>query len=622
MCGIAGFTGEWSQTTLDSFERALGHRGPDDSGSLITSRISLFNSRLAIIDLPGGHQPLFNDDRSVVIVFNGEIYNHRELRDRFCSDYRFNSESDTEVILRLYEEVGTEVVSLLRGDFAFCIWDGRDGSCFLSRDPLGVKPLYWAESSGGNIAFSSELSALLLHPGTPRKADPVAVIEFFRKLYVPAPATLVSGVRKLEPGESLLWKAGRVRTWKHWEIPPVSAVPSREDFVTDIRQKLVTAVQRRLVSDVPVGALLSGGIDSSLLVALARQEGVRLHTFTVGFGDPDFDELAAARQLAGHFDTEHHEFVIRPDIESLLEEVITAMDEPIADSSAIPTFVISRETSRFVKVVLSGVGGDEMFFGYPRYAGFRLSERLPRLFRGGVAALARRFKSHPDGRDIGGRIRRFGAGLELGPSERYAAWTTHLPESVRGRFLNLSSPGAAISSLERMGSGSSDLLDEVFRLDVEGYLSSNLLKFADGMTMAHSLEVRVPFCDVDLVEAIARTPASLRFPGFRLKGVLKEIGRDYLPDFVLRRKKQGFMIPIGRWFKGELQSYIRAQLAPARLPPFFDAEGVGRMIDEHVSGEQNHTHLLWASLVMVRWLRAHPEVDLGDLRPGTGMWEK
>lgn len=609
MCGIAGFTGRCDLEVLEAFQASQRHRGPDDHGMLCDSRVGLAVNRLAIIDIEGGHQPIFNEDRTCAIVFNGEIYNYRELRGELAGRHVFTTDSDTEVILHLYEEEGPEVSRRLRGDFALCIWDSRDGSCFLSRDPLGVKPLFYTMTSAGGLIFASELTALLRHPDAPVSLDMDAVTELLTCLYIAAPRSLVRGVRKLQAGESLLWQNGAVRTWQYWTIPdPDPTLRSRDGFRERGIDLLRTAVNRRLVADVPVGAFLSGGLDSSLIVALASEQQRGLGTFSVGFGERDFDELEYARRVSRLFGTDHHEFILRPDALESIEAVIAAMDEPIADSSAVPTFLVARETARHGKVVLSGVGGDEMFAGYPRYAGAKLSEKIPGALAGAVATATGVFSSQPSGRDVGGWIRRFGEGMRLEPRERYWHWTTYTNPHLRRQLLR--APVDLELPFEReagaiLESGAGSYLDRIFRLDVRRYLASGLLKFSDTMTMANSLEVRVPFCDVDLVEHVARTPADVRFPGYRLKSVLRGIARRYLPDDVVRRRKQGFMIPIGRWFREELRDYIRHELRETRLPDFMNSAGVSALVEEHVSGGRNHTHVLWGVLVLVRWLEMH-----------------
>jgi len=613
MCGIAGFTGRCHPDVLDRFQEALHHRGPDQRGTLCDANLGLSSNRLAIIDVSGGRQPIFNEDRSCAIVFNGEIYNYRELRSDLQKRHRFSTQSDTEVILHLYEEIGTAVSERLRGDFAFCIWDSRDQSCLLSRDHIGVKPLFYTITAGGTLVFSSELSALLHHPDISPRLDWMAADEYLRCLYISSPRSLIEGVKKLAPGESLLWKRGEVRTWKYWKVPEVQAkTGSSTEFQSRVIEHLRTAVRRRLIADVPVGVFLSGGLDSSLIVALASEETQGLRTFSIGFDEAGFNELEYARRVSRQFATDHYEFVIAPDAESLIEDVIAAMDEPIADSSAIPTFLVARETRKYVKVALSGVGGDELFCGYPRYLGAKLSEVVPRPLRTPLAWASRLFSSSPIGRDVGGWIRRFGEGLNLDPRQRYELWTSFLaPETraaiVSSQFISTSVIEREISEIFDESAGA--YLDKIFRTDLKRYLAGDLLKLGDNMTMANSLELRVPFCDVDLVSEVAQTPAAIRLRGYRLKSVLREIAGSFLPAEIVHRKKQGFMVPIGKWFRTELQAYMKAQLSADKLPPFLDARGVGRLLQEHLTRQENHTHLLWAILVLTRWLSLHKNVN-------------
>jgi asparagine synthase (glutamine-hydrolysing) len=617
MCGIAGYTGPCDPHILELLQNALHHRGPDERGTLCTPQLGLSSNRLAIIDLSGGRQPIYNEDRSCAIVFNGEIYNYRELRHDLQARHQFRTRSDTEVILHLYEEVGTEVSRQLKGDFAFCIWDLRNQSCFLSRDPLGVKPLFFAITKSGNLIFASELAPLLQYPELGATLDLDSVAEYLGRLYISAPRSVIKGVHKLSPGQSLLWQAGSARLWNYWNIPQVEegSSSSFEDFRERTLGLLRVAVRRRLIADVKVGAFLSGGLDSSLIVALASEVSPGLPTFSIGYSEADFNELPYARMVSLRYKTEHHEFVLKPEGAGLLEEVIDAMDEPIADSSAVPTFLIARETRTAVKVALSGIGGDELFFGYPRHLGAKLSGWIPTYFAAPISGISRLFSSAPSGRDVSGRIERFGAGLSLPAGARYWQWTSFCDRETLESILYLRSAErnkVEEEALKLFEESSGSYLDKILRLDLSRYLASDLLKFADNMTMAHSLELRVPFCDVDLVEEVARTPAAVRFPGYRLKAVLKDIARDFLPEEIVHRPKQGFMVPIGRWFRGELKSYIEKHLAADRLPPCFNPLGVTRLLQAHVSGRENHTHLLWAILTLARWLDRHPSVKIPE----------
>ena len=604
MCGIAGVTGLCRAEDLDRFRFSLRHRGPDDYGQLCADQIGLSHTRLAIIDLHTGNQPIFNEDRSCAIIFNGEIYNYRELREQLRARHRFTTETDTEAILHLYEERGFETPSYLKGDFAFCIWDSRDQSCFLSRDPLGVKPLFYSVTRNGRLVFASELRSVLQHPDVAADVDTESFAEYMACLYVSAPRTIFKNIRKLQPGESAVWKAGSLRTWKYWKIPEPQAIdlPAaevRERALSGIK----TAVKRRLIADVPVGAFLSGGLDSSLIVALASEYSPGLHTFSIGYGDADFNELPYARAVSQRYGTTHHEFTIDARAENLIESVIDAFDEPIADSSAIPSYLIAQKTRPYVKVALSGIGGDELFFGYPRYLGAKLGEQIPQALGAPVALLSRLWTSRPSGRDVGGWIRRFGEGLQLGPEARYVQWTTFLSHSARSR-LYTEPDGASVEAgmMEAIKDAGGALLDRLFRFDLDRYVASDLLPLCDNMTMAHSLEVRVPFCDVDLVEMMARIPARSRFPGYRLKPILRDISRSYLPSEIIHRKKQGFMIPIGRWFRQELRDYVEACLEPARLPGLIDARAVRELWNQHLTNRVNGTHTLWAIVLFSAWM--------------------
>ena len=605
MCGIAGFTGPGDAQLIEKFHGALQHRGPDERGSVCDSSITLIHNRLAIIDLKTGRQPIFNEDRSCAIVFNGEIYNYKELRESLKERHRFTTESDTEVILHLYEEKGTSTPEFLRGDFAFCIWDSRNQSCFLSRDHIGVKPLYYSVTRSGEFVFSSEIRALLQHPGVSGDIDVDAAAEYFTWLYVAAPRTILKRVQKLQPAESLVWKDHSLRTWRYWKIPEVSTSFQNSGDQRERRLQLVkTAIKRRLIADVPVGAFLSGGLDSSVIVALASQDVARLHTFSIGYGEPDFDELQYARHVSERCGTIHHEFVIRPNAETLIDEVIEAIDEPIADSSAIPTFLVSKETHKYVKVALSGIGGDEVFYGYPRYLGAKLGELIPDALKWPVARLSGFWPSRPSGRDLGGWINRFGSGLHLDSYSRYASWTRFMDGPMRSRLL----PGVSGDEPEQavfraFNEGHGSVLDKIFRVDMSRYVASDLLQFCDNMSMANSLEVRVPYCDVDLVVEMAATPSSARLPGYTLKPWLKEIAKDaHVPRKILKRKKQGFMIPIGRWFRSELKGYLEGQLEGNLLPDMFDRSTVKHLLADHIAGRANHTHVLWAILLLSRWL--------------------
>jgi len=519
MSGIAGFTGRSSFDDLHRFQDALIHRGPDEQGFFRHEAIALSHSRLSTLDLATGRQPIFSEDSTCAIILDGNIYNHRELREDLKRRHRFATATDAEAVLHLYEEKGTSVSEYLKGEFAFCIWDSRQRTCFLSRDQLGLKPLFYSITPSGDLVFCSELRPLLLHRGVQDDLDVEAIAEYFTCLYVSGNRTVLKSIRKLQPGESLLWKSGVGRTWKYWTIPePAPQVtPRPEELNERVRGLLNVAVKRRLTADVPVGAFLTGGLDSSLTVALASEECRRLHTFSIAYGESDFDEFHRARLVAERYGTTHHEFVVLPRADEVIDTLIDSIDEPLADPSAITTFLISRKTREFVKVVLCGVGGDEMLLGYP---------------------------DSPDG--------------------KFSQWLT----GVFRRRARDTTPDF-------------------------GLMPSSLLQLCDNMTMAHSVEARLPFCDIDLVDEIART---------RGTPVLRQIAKRYLPEKVVNRTKRESAAPIARWFRNELRDYVESQFTHNRLPAIVDFGSVQRMWDEHKSGHADHAHALWAVLLLTNWL--------------------
>ena len=538
MSGIAGFTGRSSFDDVHRFQDALIHRGPDEQGFFRHEGIALSHSRLSTFDLATGRQPIFNEDSTCAIVLDGNIYNHRELREDLKRRHRFVTATDAEAVLHLYEEKGTSASEYLKGEFAFCIWDSRQRTCFLSHDQLGVKPLFYSITPVGDLVFCSELRTLLLHRGVQDDLDVDAIAEYFTCLYVSGNRTVLKSIRKLQPGESLLWKSGVGRTWKYWTIPEPAAQVTRraEELNERVRGLLNVAVKRRLTADVPVGAFLTGGLDSSLTVALASEECRRLHTFSIAHGESDFDEFHRARLVAERYGTTHHEFVVLPRADEVIDALIDSIDEPVADPSAITTFLISRKTRDLVKVVLWGIGGDEMLLSDPHLDG-KFSQWLPGVFRRPLAS---------------------------------ATW---LWPSRLSSFLDP---------------------DARKRLSPDfGFIPSGLLQLCDNMTMAHSLEARLPFCDVDLVDEIARTRAT---------PVLRHIAKRYLPEKVVNRTKREFGVPIARWFRNELKDYVESQFTHSRLPAVVDFASVRRMWDEHKSGRADHTHALWAVLLLTHWL--------------------
>lgn len=624
MCGIAGYVGKASPEALAAMLPLLKHRGPDGEGLHVEPGVGLGMTRLAIIDAVGGRQPMANEDESVWLVQNGEIYNFRELRTLLeARGYAFRTRSDTEVLLRAYEAFGEACVEHLRGMFAFALWDRRRRRLLLARDRLGKKPLYYWRGNG-LLLFASEIKAMLGHPAISREVDADALHHYLAFGYAPGERSMFSAIQSLPPAHLALVDERGIRTTCYWTLP--SGVKARAEAVPAaeapglVRQALADSVRLRLESDVPLGVFLSGGIDSSAVVASMREvTGQRIATFTVGFGaaDPSFDELPYARLVARRFETDHHEELLEPRVADVLPAIVHHFDEPFADSSAVATFVIAQATSRHVKVVLSGIGGDEAFAGYPRYLGLRFSEtygRLPApvraLTRAAVRAVARESEG---GVDWGGRARRFVEGAARPLPDRYLAWTRffgaddlrHLVTPDLGARFRLD-----VEARRRAAFATGDPADPVdgaFRVDLATYLPDDLLVMADRMTMAHSLELRAPFCDHRLLELSLRIPSAVKLRRGRLKALLKTAFADVLPPELLSRPKQGFMVPLARWLRTDLREAMEDLLSRDRVSArgFFAPAVVEALKREHLAGRGSHADRLWALMILELWMRQY-----------------
>jgi asparagine synthase (glutamine-hydrolysing) len=623
MCGIAGYVGRATAGTLAAMLPPLKHRGPDGEGMHVEPGVGLGMTRLAIIDLEGGRQPMTNEDESVWLVTNGEIYNFRELRAELEGRGRtFRTRSDTEVLLRAYEAYGEACVDRLRGMFAFALWDRRRRRVLLARDRLGKKPLYYHRRDGV-LLFASEIKALLADPAVGREVDAETLHHYLAFGCSPGDRSMLAGVRSLPPGHLAVVDGEAMTTTAYW-TPPRGAA-ARADAVAPaeaprlVRRAVVEAVRLRLESDVPLGVFLSGGIDSSVIVASMREvTDQRIATFTVGFGaDPSFDELPSARLVARRFGTDHHEEVLEPRVADLLPSIVHHFDEPFADSSAVATYVVAQATARHVKVALSGIGGDEAFGGYPRYLGLRWSERLARmpaplrrLARAAVRGVARESER---GADWGARARRFVAGAEAPLPDRYLGWTRFfdaaglerlVTPALRARF------AAPVDARQRAafatGDGG-DPVDAAMRVDLATYVPDDLLTMADRMSMAHSLELRAPFCDHRLIELALRIAPGVKLRGGRLKAVLKDAFADVLPRELLTRRKQGFMIPLARWLRSDLREAMEELLAPARVRArgLFVPAAVEALKREHLARHRGHADRLFALMMLELWMRAY-----------------
>jgi asparagine synthase (glutamine-hydrolysing) len=623
MCGIAGYAGPGSPELLRQMLKTLTHRGPDDEGWWVEPGLGLGMTRLAIIDPAGGRQPMASADGRLRLVFNGEIYNFRRLRAELEGrGHVFRTRSDTEVILAAWAEWGEEALAHLHGMFAFALWDAGRRRLVLARDRLGKKPLYhWRR--GPLLLFASEIKALLCHPAVDRDLDADALHHYLAFGYTPADRSIFAGVAKLPPAHlARVSEDGDVTTARYWSLPAGAAATAGAVAAGEaralVREAVREAVRLRLEADVPLGVFLSGGIDSSVVVACAREvAGGRLATFCVGFGPAaaSWDERRWARVVAERFGTEHHEEVLEPAVGDLLPVLVRHFDEPFADASAVPTWTVAQATARHLRVALSGLGGDEAFAGYPRYLGVRLAGpwgRLPRPLRRLAAAAVGAWPGSESSRDWRDRARRFVAAGDEPMPDRYLGWTrVFAPPDLRALVLpdvrrawTRSLEAAARAAFAAHGHG--DPMDGAFRIDLATYLPEDLLVMADRLGMAHSLEVRAPFCDHRLLEQSLRLPPAVKLPGFRLKGLLRDAFADVLPRAVLNRPKQGFMVPLARWLRHDLADLVADLLHPAavRSRGWFDPAVVGRLRAEHAAGA-DHADRLWALIILELWARAY-----------------
>jgi asparagine synthase (glutamine-hydrolysing) len=627
MCGIVGmlnfdFAQKADLRLLQRMCDAIAHRGPDDEGFHVDGPVGLGMRRLSIIDVGGGHQPIFNEDRSLCIVFNGEIYNHRELRTELIGKgHTYTTQTDTESILHLYEELGVHCVDKLRGMFAFAIWDVPNRRLFMARDRVGIKPLFY-RVDGDCLLFASEIKAILEDPTIPRDIDWQAMDTYFAMSYITAPRTIFRGISQLMPGHYLVWENGKLRSEKYWDLfyrPNYTAKP--DDLCAELLHVLREAIELHLISDVPLGLFLSGGIDSATLVAL-MSEHLRepVKTFTIGFGGNvgGFeDERPSARLIADRYGTVHHELEVLPNVEGLIKKIVTGFDEPFADDSSIPTYYVSDLTQKHVKVALSGLGADELLGGYERYLGFSLSEvyvRIPRWCRSVVAQVVGGIPESRGGGEAVNRLKRFIQSSDLPPAQRYFAYRELLQRERRAALFSEEirleidfSQVESESALYYQSPNAAESLDRVMYQDVKVYLPDDILANTDRMSMLHSLEVRVPFLDHKLMEFCATIPSHLKVNGFQKKYLFKKAVANLLPKQILQKKKQGFVGPMAQWLRHDLKDYVRDTLSEGALKAhgYFDARAVAAILDEHFSRRKRHDTLIWALLVFQVWHRLY-----------------
>jgi asparagine synthase (glutamine-hydrolysing) len=633
MCGIAGKvaeTGAVPAALLEAMCEAQRHRGPDSRGIYRGEGVGLGVQRLRVIDLETGDQPIYNEDRSVVVVLNGEIYNFRRLREELQrKGHRFRTEGDTEVIVHLYEEHGERCVERLAGMFAFALWDERRRRLLIARDRVGKKPLhYYHDHAGdGSLRFASELQALIVDGSVPRELDPSSLDEFLAYGYINAPETIWRHVRKLPPGHLLVWEEGEVEVRRWWQLEYAEKISADlPELEGELRAQVSAAVRRRMVADVPLGAFLSGGIDSSIILSeMAFHSSEPVRTFSIGFGQDAYNELPQARMVAERFGTEHTEFTVTPDAVGLLPKLAHHYGEPYADSSAIPSFHLAELTRQHVTVALNGDGGDESFGGYLRYVANAASgwlDAIPRPPRQLLAGLAARMLSAGERRSKSAYARRYLTALgEDGPG-RYAAHLGIYDSAARARLLSPDVQAAVdptrVARMIREPWEAADgpsLLDVILETDVKTYLPGDLLTKVDIATMAYSLEARSPLLDHEVMEFAAALPARYKVRGRQKKWLLRRAYRGQLPDEILDGPKRGFGVPLAGWFRDELRGWTReVLLAPETGGGLLEPTEVRRIVSEHQEGRDDHSAQIWSLLCFESWRREFADGS-GGARP-------
>ena len=620
MCGIAGWIagpeGTLDEGALTAMLQSITHRGPDDQGiarfgCAAGHQVFLGHRRLAIIDPEGAHQPMCDAASGLALTFNGEIYNFRQLRDELSAlGYCFTRDSDTEVLLRAYEHWGDAVVDHLRGMFAFAIWDARNERLFLARDRFGEKPLFLYEDARG-LYFASEIKALLRIPGLKVEVNLKAVWDYLAYRYVPGPKTLFKGIRKLMPGTAATWEGGQLKERRYWSAPDRGAFQMKQrqpDAIATFLHRLDEAVKLQMVSDVPFGAFLSGGLDSSTIVALMSRHNSSIRTFSVGFGEDGYSELAYAAEVAAHFGTRHHEIVVAyRDVMEHLPQLVAFRDAPVSEPSDIPIYLLACEAARSVKMVLTGEGSDEILGGYPKHIAERFArgyQVLPSVLRRGLIeplayALPYDFR----------RIKTAVTNLNIEDwRERYVRWFGALNRTERDRLSVLRLNGAHAADAPPFDAGpQSSALRRILYFDQTSWLPDNLLERGDRMTMAASIESRVPFLDHELAAFVSTLPDDYRIRGWRTKWILREAGKRLIPERILNRPKVGFRVPVNQWFRGEMRDYLLEHLqgSASMTRVYYDDHALDQVLAEHFGGKQNHEKLLWALLNLEIWHRQY-----------------
>jgi asparagine synthase (glutamine-hydrolysing) len=623
MCGIVGFINNdrspADRAILEKMNRAIVHRGPDEDGFYLNGNVCLAMRRLSIIDLAGGQQPIHNADKSKWIIYNGEIYNYQEIRqDLDKRGHKFYTNSDTEAIVHLYEEFGVDCLRYLRGMFAFAIWDERDSSLFIARDRVGKKPLLYSHRPDGSLIFGSEFNALLQHPAISREVDYEAIDSYLSYLCVPAPMTAFREIRKLEPGHWLRWKGGEIETRRYW-LPDFSKKIkiTEEEAIEETTRLLREATKLRLISEVPLGAFLSGGVDSSTVAALMAQESDRpVKTFSIGFEEQDFSELKYAKRVAEHVGAEYNEFIVKPNALEILPTLVEHYGEPYADPSAIPTYYVSRETRKHVTVALNGDGGDESFVGYERHVAMKFAEvyrKLPGPLRKYVVEPS--FGAIPSPTNFRNRFVRFQRFLRaasMPKAERYFLWLSTFDDAAKQKLYgnelrsvrSNSDPIKYLAPYVNYNTGTG-VVDASLLADFMHYLPNDLLVKVDIASMANSLEARSPFLDHKVIEFAATLPEHIKQKGRDTKSLLKKVASRLVPKDVIYRQKMGFAVPLKRWLQHEMHDFTREVLlsAEATNRHLFSPSEVERIILDHQNGSKDNSWKIWTLLMLELWFQ-------------------
>ena len=625
MCGIVGIVeSDLARPVLaeelSRMVRMLVHRGPDDEGRVTMAGVGLGMRRLSIVDVVGGQQPFSNESDEIQLVANGEIYNFTAIRDELAAlGHAFRSRSDIEVLVHAYEQWGAEFLTRLRGMFALALWDGRTRTLFAARDRAGEKPLYWTKTSRG-LLLASEVKALLVRPEVSRELDPDAVDEFLTYEYVLAPRTILKGVYKLPPAHYLTYRDGEVTVRRYWDAAAVQPrVWKDHDAADAVRAALRKATASQMMAEVPLGAFLSGGVDSSSIVAFMSEVSSQpVNSFSIGFENGTYNELPYAREVATLFDTNHRERTVSPNLNELFEKLVVHLDEPFADVSLFPTYLLSQLAREHVTVALSGDGGDELFGGYDAYEAQALASRLAWMgdaLLPAAAAVAAALPPTEKKKGLINKFKRFTLGATQAPRDLgHYRWMVYLSPRQKRRLYGTSLRAALAGSdvyrpvrdvLKRFGHD--DLLNRQLYADLSLYLADDILVKVDRMSMATSLETRAPFLDADVMELAFSMPGHLKIRNGERKWILKQALRGVLPERILTRKKEGFSIPMKNWLRRELEPLMRSLLAPGSVTArgLFQPAEVTRLVESHVAGRENHAHTLLPLMVLERWCQAH-----------------